>query len=283
MPSNYYYFVISRRARGSFLAKKAPGRPRKSSKDVSILPGVNTVLASDESFVLPVKKAVPILEGEIIRLRRTSERLGSDSDSEIDIDGSDDESDHIGPPQSQAKVIKTDVQSPLSPGDSASSSTAENERQDSQTSETVKSTPLSLHSEPPVNYAHEDKSECESSETDSKLQEPRSSDTETQQPIFTFPPPTQERIVDLSIITDEEKTIHWDFFEGRPSKTPERYMKIRNSIIHEWRRVKPRFLTKTSVRPSLKNCGDVNCISRVHAYLELIGAINFGCGKSIYL
>lgn len=43
---------------------------------------------------------------------------------------------------------------------------------------------------------------------------------------------------------------------------------------------KPKYLNKTSVRPGLKNCGDVNCIGRIHTYLELIGAINFGCGKN---
>lgn len=42
---------------------------------------------------------------------------------------------------------------------------------------------------------------------------------------------------------------------------------------------KPKYLNKTSVRPGLKNCGDVNCIGRIHTYLELIGAINFSCGK----
>jgi protein MYSM1 len=43
---------------------------------------------------------------------------------------------------------------------------------------------------------------------------------------------------------------------------------------------KPEYLNKTSVRPGLKNCGDVNSIGRIHAYLEQIGAINFGCGKN---
>lgn len=42
---------------------------------------------------------------------------------------------------------------------------------------------------------------------------------------------------------------------------------------------KPRYLNKTSVRPGLKNCGDVNCIGRIHTYLELVGAINFNCGN----
>jgi len=94
-------------------------------------------------------------------------------------------------------------------------------------------------------------SECDSSEEsvgpkDSALN--RLVDVESQ-PVYTFPEPLEEATIDLNGITDEEKTIHWDFFEGRPSKTPERYVKIRNSIVQEWRRVKPRYLTKTSVRP----------------------------------
>lgn len=45
------------------------------------------------------------------------------------------------------------------------------------------------------------------------------------------------------------------------------------------KKCKPGYLNKTCVRPGLKNCGDVNCIGRIHTYLECIGAINFGCGK----
>lgn len=45
---------------------------------------------------------------------------------------------------------------------------------------------------------------------------------------------------------------------------------------------KPNYLNKTSVRPGLKNCGDVNCIGRIHMYLECTGAINFGCGNYFY-
>lgn len=40
---------------------------------------------------------------------------------------------------------------------------------------------------------------------------------------------------------------------------------------------KPNYVTKTSIRQGLKNCGDVNCIGRIHNFLEQIGAINFGC------
>lgn len=49
--------------------------------------------------------------------------------------------------------------------------------------------------------------------------------------------------------------------------------------LHIRLKCKPRYLNKTSVRPGLKNCGDVNCIGRIHTYLELVGAINFNCGN----
>uniref|UniRef100_A0A8C1MQR4 Myb-like, SWIRM and MPN domain-containing protein 1 n=1 Tax=Cyprinus carpio TaxID=7962 RepID=A0A8C1MQR4_CYPCA len=94
--------------------------------------------------------------------------------------------------------------------------------------------------------------------------------------------PDQEVVLDLNTITEEEKQAFPEFFEGRPSKTPERYLKIRNYILDQWRRSKPKYLNKTSVRPGLKNCGDVNCIGRIHTYLELIGAINFSCDQAIY-
>ncbi|XP_026147160.1 histone H2A deubiquitinase MYSM1-like [Carassius auratus] len=94
--------------------------------------------------------------------------------------------------------------------------------------------------------------------------------------------PDQEVVLDLNTITEEEKQAMPEFFEGRPSKTPERYLKIRNYILDQWGRSKPKYLNKTSVRPGLKNCGDVNCIGRIHTYLELIGAINFNCDQAIY-
>lgn len=221
-----------------------------------------------------MKKTIPILQGEIIRLQRTSEMVDSDSDSEIDIDGSDDE----------GKCATTKTMSPVKNESINPQSFFEESvfvEKEKKEIEICVEPPPPLP-EPPVRSTQDDKSECESSETDSKHPDSGPSDAEPPQPVFTFLTPTEERIVDLTAITNEEKTIHWDFFEGRPSKTPERYMKIRNSIVNEWRRVKPRYLTKTSVRPSLKNCGDVNCISRVHAYLELIGAINFGCGNHLY-
>ncbi|XP_006879890.1 PREDICTED: histone H2A deubiquitinase MYSM1 [Elephantulus edwardii] len=95
-------------------------------------------------------------------------------------------------------------------------------------------------------------------------------------------PPEQEIEVDRNTIQEEERQAIPEFFEGRPAKTPERYLKIRNYILDQWEICKPKYLNKTSVRPGLKNCGDVNCIGRIHTYLELIGAINFGCEQAVY-
>lgn len=44
--------------------------------------------------------------------------------------------------------------------------------------------------------------------------------------IFNLPPPTEELILDAKAITEEEKVIHAEFFEGRSAKTPKRYLKV---------------------------------------------------------
>jgi hypothetical protein len=46
--------------------------------------------------------------------------------------------------------------------------------------------------------------------------------------------PEQEAELDLATITEEEKQAIPEFFEGRPSKTPERYLKIRNYMLDQW-------------------------------------------------
>lgn len=84
-------------------------------------------------------------------------------------------------------------------------------------------------------------------------------------------------LIDRNIIQEVEKEHNMEFFMGRALKTPERYMKIRNYILEMWEKTKPNFLFKTAVRSGLRNCGDVNSIGRVHAFLEDIGAINEGC------
>lgn len=89
--------------------------------------------------------------------------------------------------------------------------------------------------------------------------------------------PAEELRINLNEISKLEKYVHFEFFDGRPSKTADRYLKIRNHILTSWQNNKPTYVGKTSVRNGLKQCGDVNCISRIHSLLEQIGAINFGC------
>ncbi|KAF9986960.1 hypothetical protein BGZ65_005561 [Modicella reniformis] len=93
-------------------------------------------------------------------------------------------------------------------------------------------------------------------------------------------PPIMRRLLDKSIITEEEKQVHSEFFCNKASKTPERYQRIRNTILQAWEKSPSTYLTKTSVRSGLKDCGDVNAIGRVHSWLESIGAINVGMTAS---
>lgn len=46
--------------------------------------------------------------------------------------------------------------------------------------------------------------------------------------------PEQEVELDPATITEEEKQAIPEFFEGRPSKTPGRYLRIRNYILDQW-------------------------------------------------
>lgn len=88
--------------------------------------------------------------------------------------------------------------------------------------------------------------------------------------------PIEELELHAESVTELEKFFHPEFFEGRPTKTPERYFKIRDYILNAWKENRPIYVSKTTVRNGLKHCGDVNCISRIHSMLEQIGAINFG-------
>lgn len=50
-----------------------------------------------------------------------------------------------------------------------------------------------------------------------------------------FPNPKEERVLNKEEITEEEKSIHSEFFDCRSSnKNPDRYMKIRNHILDSW-------------------------------------------------
>lgn len=67
-----------------------------------------------------------------------------------------------------------------------------------------------------------------------------------------------------------------EFFEERTTKTPERYMYIRNSIVDLWNRDRPKYVSKTMARQQIKDCGDVNCVGRIHSFLERMQWINSG-------
>jgi hypothetical protein len=89
-------------------------------------------------------------------------------------------------------------------------------------------------------------------------------------------PPTKVLELQEDHVLDLEMQANSEFFEGNNVKTPERYVRIRNHILRTWIMNKQRYVTKTSVRRGLRDCGDVNAIGRVHQFLELVGAINFG-------
>lgn len=88
--------------------------------------------------------------------------------------------------------------------------------------------------------------------------------------------PLEELKIADGTVTEMEKYFQPEFFQGRPTKTPQRYLKIRDFIVNTWNEIRPIYVSKTTVRNGLKHCGDVNCISRIHCMLEQIGAINFG-------
>lgn len=49
-----------------------------------------------------------------------------------------------------------------------------------------------------------------------------------------MPAPEREMEIDRNSISDLEKRIHFEFFENRCNKTPERYRRIRNHILDQW-------------------------------------------------
>lgn len=114
-------------------------------------------------------------------------------------------------------------------------------------------------------------------ETQRKIEELRETDAVMYQQLISLAIPDSEVTLEASNISNLERFVHSEFFVQKPTKTPERYLKIRNHIISMWLQCKPNYLSKTSARNGLKKCGDVNCISRIHSMLEQIGAINFNC------
>ena len=116
-----------------------------------------------------------------------------------------------------------------------------------------------------------------------RLQELRETDVKTYNLLQNLQVPNAEMSLEPSNISNLEKFFHSEFFSQRPTKTPERYVRIRNHIIAMWNQLKPNYLSKTTARNGLKKCGDVNCISRIFSMLEQIGAINFNCHEVIWI
>ncbi|KAI8353631.1 hypothetical protein EDC96DRAFT_517092 [Choanephora cucurbitarum] len=87
--------------------------------------------------------------------------------------------------------------------------------------------------------------------------------------------------IDLNEITDHERKKNAEWFMGKPAKTPERYMRIRNHIIQCWKNNRPNYLTKTAGRKNLKDAGDVNAVGRIHTYLENNRIINTNCSAPV--
>eukprot|EP01133_Synstelium_polycarpum_P001165 gene1165-1335_t len=89
----------------------------------------------------------------------------------------------------------------------------------------------------------------------------------------------EERVFEEHVVAEEEIEGCKEFFRGTATKTPDRYLRIRNALLAHWHRVRPAYLPKTTARNQLKDCGDVNAIGRVHSFLEKVGAINFGAKR----
>ncbi|KAI8083316.1 uncharacterized protein B0P05DRAFT_536897 [Gilbertella persicaria] len=107
------------------------------------------------------------------------------------------------------------------------------------------------------------------SSPDNKLQEQEKDEEDTQKEV--------EVELNLNEVTEHERKGNAEWFMGKPAKTPERYMRIRNHIIQCWKNSRPNYLTKTAGRRNMKDCGDVNAVGRIHAYLENNNIINVNC------
>uniref|UniRef100_A0A3P8SZI1 Myb-like, SWIRM and MPN domain-containing protein 1 n=1 Tax=Amphiprion percula TaxID=161767 RepID=A0A3P8SZI1_AMPPE len=193
------------------------------------------------------------------------EKLSDDEDEDVDI--TDDLSDDEGADDKPQVGLKTEFCGP-----------EEQTEAEIQTARATKEENEESSSDPTRPFLSDkiDKSLNAGPERDQEEEEDEDEEEEE------LKAPEQEIEMDMEAITEDEKQAIPEFFEGRPSKTPERYLKIRNYIVDQWLKSKPKYLNKTSVRPGLKNCGDVNCIGRIHTYLELIGAINFNCEQAVY-
>nr|CAI5869818.1 unnamed protein product [Callosobruchus analis] len=232
---------------------KVKNKPQKIKYKFTQKKNMKTVMnKDDEKFIHNIETSkrsdlvVPLCEGEeIITLKKADE---SESDVEVDVEISDDEP----VPKPTVSIDKT----------SSSNVTLE---------ETPETPDLPLDDIIEASDSQEQKPEIDLTKLDSS----------TVKQLMSLDKPQNELIIDEDSISQLEKVIHNDYFQGK-AKTPARYIYIRKSILKSWRSIKPKYLSKTNCRSSLKKSGDVNSIGRIHTYLEQIGAINYGCEQVMY-
>lgn len=222
------------------------GKGKRGGKKFVNLHGENITINHDVesgSTLDPRKPIVPPLMAESHKTILRAASLSDEDDVEVDIESDGSSS----PPQITSKSTNTNAKASF------------------KTDNNIDLTPNSLSSKTP------------------SFPNPSTISDELRMALQSTGVPDSEIDIDLNRISPLEKYFHYEFFEGRPTKTPDRFLKIRNFIIHAWHDSKPIYVSKTAVRHGLKQCGDVNCISRIHSLLEQIGAINFGCEQLVYI
>lgn len=240
------------------MARESKQRPKKPKPVKPIAPKKQPPLVKKAVPVNYIpQKPKPIVDpknsGEIIRV------LKADSDIEVDILSNSEEDfdiDQVAPTYDEAGESSNEI------------SVDDSWTLDNSHTQDVDSSALTDCIDSPLQ-----------SDTDTiqRLQELAENDGETFILLNSCDIPQAEVVLEASNISKLEQFIHSEYFVQRPTKTPERYLKIRNHIVAMWNQCKPSYLSKTVSRSGLRKCGDVNCISRIHTMLEQLGVINFGC------
>ena len=85
-----------------------------------------------------------------------------------------------------------------------------------------------------------------------------------------------EHMLNSDFISERERMALPEFFQGSSTtRTPERFLKIRSTILRLWVQHRPQSITKLAARVALRGiAGDVGLISKVHGFLEETNLIN---------
>nr|CAD7260363.1 unnamed protein product [Timema shepardi] len=295
--------------------KRPRGRPcGKSNSGHSTTPArwyINKMAESSEEESLTMagcKKGVLLSTGEeVVRLQKES-TSDLDEDEEIEIDDTDENYASIKKELclTSSQPLKAEVDSvtdtyktlenipscDIVNGDDLKYTSYSNIKFEHAVKEEIETENLIMPYNHSVSCTNDTKEE---DEFESKVFDTNSimcSQSDTDNP-FNLPVPTEEHLIDpevnlVSIPALDNISVTLTYSQQAQNREPtareqSTRMDIRNHIIESWSQSKPMYVTKTSVRLGLKNCGDVNCIGRVHSYLEQIGAINFGCEQVRYI